>query len=81
MNSARIDSQLRKLGYFLVRRRDIDGAYWFVGSAHSGHSGWNCGDLAEAKSLLAALREEADNGGIIIHDGSDWVCVAADEVC
>lgn len=80
MNSTQIHSQLRKLGYFLVRRRDIDGAYWFVGSQQT-HNGWNCGDLTEAKSLLAALRDQADNGGIIIHDGSDWVCVAADEVC
>lgn len=77
MNSARIDSQLRKLGYFLVRRRDVDGAYWFVGG---GHSGWNCGDLAEAKSILAALREQSEQGGTIIHDGDGWVCVAADEV-
>lgn len=73
MTSARIDNQLRKIGYYLVRRSGVDGAYWFVGNQQT-HNGWNCANLDEARSLLTALREQADNGGQIIHDGDGWVC-------
>ena len=73
MTSKTLDAQLRKLGYFLVRRNDGDGAYWFVGSQHT-HNGHNCGDLAEVKSLLGALRDKAESGGEIVHDGSGWMC-------
>ncbi|HMQ34460.1 MAG TPA: hypothetical protein PKD53_27235 [Chloroflexaceae bacterium] len=74
MTSTQLDTQFRKLGYFLIRRSNVDGAYWFVGSQQT-HNGWNCSNLVEAKSLLGALRDKAENGGQIIHDGSEWVCV------
>lgn len=73
MTSARIDNQLRKFGYFLVRRHDVNGTYWFVGKQGTSN-GWNCANLDEARSLLTALREQVNNGGTIIHDGDGWVC-------
>ena len=75
MTSAKLDAELREIGYFLVRRNDGDGGYWFVGSLYT-HNGYNCTNLKEVKSMLNALRQKVASGGVIICEGSsDWICV------
>ena len=74
MNSTQLFNQLDKLGFFLVQRKGDEGKYWFVGDVRT-HNGYNCRNLAEVKSLLQALRSQAENGGGIVHDGSEWIVV------
>jgi hypothetical protein len=73
MNSVKLDNELRKLGYCLVKGRRGE-SRWQVISQRT-HNGYDCDTIKEAASLLLALREQDENGGVLIHDGVDWVCV------
>jgi hypothetical protein len=74
MNSTQLDAAFRKIGFGLNKRTTVDGTFWRVNTLHLNDEGWNCANLAEARSLLLALRERQVNGGAIIHDGHEWVC-------
>jgi hypothetical protein len=73
MNSVKLDNELRKLGYCLIKGRRGE-SRWQVIDQRS-HNGFDCDTIKEAASLLRALREQDENGGVLIHDGVDWVCV------
>ena len=75
LSSATLDGKFRTFGLFLIKVKDpVEGMYYFVGRENNPSSGYNCASLKEAKSLLTALQQQAEDGGDIYHDGDEWVC-------